>query len=487
MLPLEDSRLLKPAKSSVAAPSPLQTRPPSAPRVHSSSAPSSAYQAFRQGERDSYSTSKPKPAVHPHLPSGHISSSPRPAVKKESEWSPADEKLAIRRAQNTITPAKPTKPLVTKEDDARETRRFHNQVAAAPKPSSPPRVYPSNFIGPIAPGATRQPSPPKPESSKSRVYPANFIGPIALGARGPNSPRQPSEAPQRGDASPLPSPDELYGGTHRGSASGRSFTPGESGGPRLPLSTDRIRVKPGGIDRIESHVSRFGSDPKNEAQIKRLRDITEGKVTATDADRNFYAHELRESVRYKKLGYANGQPTNPDAASRLWNNTHSATLEDYALKEGPGVLYHPSVEEAGPQTSKPLGARGPKQSNIGAASATEGALRGGVAKGVLRGVSRAAIPVAAAVDAYDLTKTYQQDGFGPKFRSEAAGVAGGWGTAFAAGAAGTAICGPLCGIAAGAGGYFVGSGAASKLEEGAEELGKGAVEEGKKLWHKVFG
>jgi hypothetical protein len=27
----------------------------------------------------------------------------------------------------------------------------------------------------------------------------------------------------------------------------------------------------------------------------------------------------------------------------LWNNAHSATLADYGLVEGPGVLYHPSV------------------------------------------------------------------------------------------------------------------------------------------------
>jgi hypothetical protein len=28
----------------------------------------------------------------------------------------------------------------------------------------------------------------------------------------------------------------------------------------------------------------------------------------------------------------------------LWNNAHTATLEDYGLREGPGVFYHPSVE-----------------------------------------------------------------------------------------------------------------------------------------------
>jgi hypothetical protein len=120
MLPLEDSRLLKPTKSSVIASSPLQNKPLSTPRVHASSTPSSAYQAFRQQERDSYSTiSKLSP--------------PRPA-RKESEWSPADEKAAIRRAQitklKTLTPAKPSIPLVAREDDMRETRRFQNQVSA---------------------------------------------------------------------------------------------------------------------------------------------------------------------------------------------------------------------------------------------------------------------------------------------------------------------------------------------------------------------
>jgi len=29
----------------------------------------------------------------------------------------------------------------------------------------------------------------------------------------------------------------------------------------------------------------------------------------------------------------------------LWNNAHTATLEDYGLKEGFGVLFHPSVED----------------------------------------------------------------------------------------------------------------------------------------------
>lgn len=76
-----------------------------------------------------------------------------------------------------------------------------------------------------------------------------------------------------------------------------------------------------------------------------MKDIVAGKLEPTQSDLNNYTHELRESLRYKKLGYRLGeQPNDPDTAYRLWNNLHTATLEDYGLREGPGVLYHPSTE-----------------------------------------------------------------------------------------------------------------------------------------------
>ncbi len=127
----------------------------------------------------------------------------------------------------------------------------------------------------------------------------------------------------------------------RGPMSGRPYNPDEAGGPIRSLSTDNIKIKHNGIDVVERHVSRFGSDTFNEAQIARLRSIADGKIEATQADKSFYSHELREYVRYRSLGWRDGQPVDPDAAHELWNNTHTATLEDNGLKEGPGVLYHP--------------------------------------------------------------------------------------------------------------------------------------------------
>ncbi len=120
----------------------------------------------------------------------------------------------------------------------------------------------------------------------------------------------------------------------------------------------------------------------------------------------------------------------------------------------------------------------------------------GVTRGVLRGASRAALPVAAAIDAYDLTRTYQNGGNTPEFRSQAAGVAGGWAGAAAGAQLGATIGSfvPIPGVGTVAGGligggigYLVGSGVASELEEGVEEAAPKVWEGAKSAWNSVFG
>ena len=118
----------------------------------------------------------------------------------------------------------------------------------------------------------------------------------------------------------------------RGPVSGRDFNPSNAGGPIRNLNTDRIKVTNRGIDYAEQHLSRFGPDGPNQAMVQRLRGIADGKIKPTQADLNFYSHELRESVRYRNLGQRTGQPLGGDAANDLWNNAHTATLEDYGLR-----------------------------------------------------------------------------------------------------------------------------------------------------------
>jgi len=116
-----------------------------------------------------------------------------------------------------------------------------------------------------------------------------------------------------------------------------------AGGPVRKLSTRRVRVTGRGINAVGRHVARFGPDRSNEAMIQRLREVVAGRLPPSPFDLNFYTHELREFVRYRRSGWPSGQPSDPDDAFDLWNHTHTAALEDYGLPAR-GAIYHPDVE-----------------------------------------------------------------------------------------------------------------------------------------------
>lgn len=123
----------------------------------------------------------------------------------------------------------------------------------------------------------------------------------------------------------------------------RSYDPTQAGGPVRKLSTLRIRITPRGIARVAEHVGRFGEDRPNDVMIGRLARVVRGEVAPTAFDLNYSAHELREFVRYRRLGFRAGAGDDYD----LWNNAHSATLEDYRLDEldadGSRNLFHPEA------------------------------------------------------------------------------------------------------------------------------------------------
>jgi hypothetical protein len=56
-------------------------------------------------------------------------------------------------------------------------------------------------------------------------------------------------------------------------------------------------------------------------------------MEATSYDQNFYTHELDEAGRYAQLGY--GPESGADLGSSemydVWNNVHTASLEDYGV------------------------------------------------------------------------------------------------------------------------------------------------------------
>ena len=131
-----------------------------------------------------------------------------------------------------------------------------------------------------------------------------------------------------------------------GKYSGRPFDPSRAGTRVQRLDFRRAHLTERGVARVEAHLERFGGEALRERQmLERLKETLAGTRELTDAARRFYTHELREYVRYRLLGQTEGQPDSADAAHDLWNNAHTAALEDYQLREGPGVLYDRDVED----------------------------------------------------------------------------------------------------------------------------------------------
>jgi hypothetical protein len=104
-----------------------------------------------------------------------------------------------------------------------------------------------------------------------------------------------------------------------------------------------LKVTDRGIDAVERHIDLFGEDEANQVMVDRLRRIARGEIEPTRYDLNYYAHELREYVRYRRRGFPTGAGDDYD----LWNNAHAATLEDYGLREldadGNRSLFHPDA------------------------------------------------------------------------------------------------------------------------------------------------
>ncbi|ELY4673020.1 hypothetical protein ACOZ06_003214 [Cronobacter muytjensii] len=127
----------------------------------------------------------------------------------------------------------------------------------------------------------------------------------------------------------------------KGISSGRQFDPELAGGPIENLTTDGVEITHEGVQIVEKHLSRFAPDPGNDFMLARLKKIADGELPAEKVDLNYYTHECREYQRYCNLGWETGRPADDAKAYDLWNNTHTATLEDYRITGDD--LYHPDA------------------------------------------------------------------------------------------------------------------------------------------------
>lgn len=134
------------------------------------------------------------------------------------------------------------------------------------------------------------------------------------------------------------------GATTKGTYSGRLYDPGNAGGPTLSLDWTNAQITQSGIELVKLHAGRFGASDANAIMVKRLERILRGELKTTPIDQRFYTHEMRELERYRALGIADG--VIPDDKDTVWNNAHTATLEDFKLKDAFDLSYTPEAIEA---------------------------------------------------------------------------------------------------------------------------------------------
>jgi hypothetical protein len=148
------------------------------------------------------------------------------------------------------------------------------------------------------------------------------------------------------DATPSQIEQYLSAFGARGTASGREYDPEAAGGPIENLDASSAVVNDEGVQAVAGHLDRFvvsgGTlEAPEQGMLERLKAIASGELAPTHYDLNFYTHELREASRYARLGYGPDSDLGSPDMYDVWNNVHTATLEDYGLSGRD--LYHPEV------------------------------------------------------------------------------------------------------------------------------------------------
>lgn len=127
------------------------------------------------------------------------------------------------------------------------------------------------------------------------------------------------------------------GGYVKGKYSGRLYNPEQAGGPILDLDWRTAVITEAGVDAVKIHIARLDQSDANDIMIQRLKMIVRGQMTSVETDLRYYSHELRELARFRAMGL--GDSFKPDKESPLWNNAHTATLEDFKLRDDESLLY----------------------------------------------------------------------------------------------------------------------------------------------------
>ena len=94
---------------------------------------------------------------------------------------------------------------------------------------------------------------------------------------------------------------------------------------------------------VKLYTGRLDYSAANDVMIGRLEKILAGELT--DIDKRYYTHEIRELERYRAIGVEDG-PVPDEIKDEVWNNAHTATLEDFQLKDDWRLFYTVEADAA---------------------------------------------------------------------------------------------------------------------------------------------
>jgi hypothetical protein len=133
----------------------------------------------------------------------------------------------------------------------------------------------------------------------------------------------------------------------RGPASRRDFDPEAAGGPIRQLGAEKAEITNEGVLEVAAHLRRFTGggplDTPEQGMLDRLTSIASGAMEPTSYDLNFFTHELDEAGRYAQLGFGpeSGVDLGDSEMYEVWNDVHTAALEDYGISDA--GLFHPRL------------------------------------------------------------------------------------------------------------------------------------------------
>ena len=98
------------------------------------------------------------------------------------------------------------------------------------------------------------------------------------------------------------------------------------------------------LEQLRFHLLRKLRSDADNIMIERLECILQCTLKMTDTDRRFYAHSLRVHERFRAMGIDDSFI--PKRNPSIWNNAHTAALEDYKLSDDETLRYTDEAIEA---------------------------------------------------------------------------------------------------------------------------------------------